>query len=260
LVPLSLASLAVSIGQFDDRAISLIYSALQLATTLAVFGFLRRRVGDLAGAAAGLLTAAFIPLYQPSNAGTGDIPLAFGFVLLGTAYLDLLSADRPAARVRLLLAALFCVATKQEGWLFVVVLAIALLLRSARRREKFPLAAQFSLLAPLALQAVLMRISGTAFYRRDMDFTLLRHWDSWWPRILETLSYIAQAKLVAAVVPIVALLVLLGDTSGPPTPFSAPSSLRSAPRCVCQCRRRASGGAHRSLPCAIDKRACRLCS
>jgi hypothetical protein len=212
LVPLSLASLAVSIGQFDDRAISLLYSAFQLATTLAVFGFLRRRVDDLAGAVAGLLTAAFIPLYQPSNAGTGDIPLAFGFVLLGTAYLDVLEADRPATRVRLLLAALFCLTTKQEGWLFVVLLAIALLLRSVRRREKFPLAAQFSLLAPLALQAAVMRISGTAFYRRDMDFTLLSHWYSWWPRILETLSYIAQVKLVAAVVPLVALLALFGAT------------------------------------------------
>ena len=212
LVPLSLASLAVSIGQFDDRAISLLYSAFQLATTLAVFGFLRRRVGDLAGAVAGLLTAAFIPLYQPSNAGTGDIPLAFGFVLLGTAYLDVLEADRPATGVRLLLAALFCVATKQEGWLFVVLLAIALLLRSARLREKFPLAAQFSLLAPLALQAAVTRISGTTFYRRDMDFTLLRHWNSWWPRILETLSYIAQTKIVAVVVPLVALLALFGAT------------------------------------------------
>lgn len=212
LVPVSLVSLAVSIGQFDDRAIGLLYSGFQLATTLAVFGFLRRRVGGLAGAAAGLLTAAFIPLYQPSNAGTGDIPMAFGFMLLGTAYLDVLAAPRSAVRVRLLLAALFCVMTKQEGWLFVVVLAIALLLRSARHRVKFPVAAQLGLLAPLALQAAVMRISGTTFSRRDMDFTLLRHWDSWWPRILETLSYIAQTKLVAAVVPLLALLAFFAAT------------------------------------------------
>ena len=45
-----------------------------------------------------------------------------------------------------------------------------------------------------------------------MDLTLLRHWDSWWPRVLETLSYIAQTKLVAAAVPLVALLALFGAT------------------------------------------------
>lgn len=212
LVPLSLASLAVSIGRFDDRAISLLYSAFQLATTLAVFGFLRRRVGELAGAVAGLLTSAFVPLYQPGNAGTGDIPIAFGFVLLGNAYLDVLAADQPAARVRLLLAALFCVTTKQEGWSFVLVLVIALLLRSVRRRGKISVAVQLSLLAPLGLQAAVLRISGTTLRRRDMDLTLLRHWDRWWPRILETLSHIARIEVVAAVVPLVALLVFFGAT------------------------------------------------
>jgi hypothetical protein len=57
-----------------------------------------------------------------------------------------------------------------------------------------------------------MQISGATLRRRDMDFTLLRHWDAWWPRILETLSYIARNKLVAAVVPLLALLVFFAAT------------------------------------------------
>lgn len=138
--------------------------------------------------------------------------MAFGFVLLGIAYLDVLAADRPAARVRLLLAALFCVATKQEGSFFVLVLASALLLRSVRHRGRISVAAHLSLLAPLGLQLAVMQLTGTALHHRDMDFTLLRHWDRWWPRLLETLSYIARTKLVVAVVPLLALLVFFAAT------------------------------------------------
>jgi len=217
LVPLSLASLAASIARFDDRALGILYVAVELATISIIFGYLRRSTGALLGATGALLTALFFPLYQPVNAGTGEIPLALGFLLLGTAYLDSLEPGREnAPLVRLAIASLYCAATKQEGALFVVVLAASLAISSLRRKPRtlLPrdlLKCELVLLLPLVAHAALLRMMRGSVTRRAFDLSLIRpgRWPEWWQRIAQTLSHIARIEVPQTSVAIGALLTLL---------------------------------------------------
>jgi hypothetical protein len=158
-----------------------------------------------------LLTALFFPLYQPVNAGTGEIPLALSFLLLGTAFLDSLQPRQEnAPLVRLALASLYCAATKQEGAFFVAVLAAFLAITSVRRQPKKVLKSELALLLPVAAHTTLLRVMRGPVIRRDFDLSLLRpaHWPEWWHRVLETISYTIRYEVPKAAVPIAAILVL----------------------------------------------------
>src|SRR5688572_19401740 len=123
LVPFSLATLASFAGAWDDQALALLFPLCELATLLALSGFLARRVSSLAGAAAAALASLDFFLYRAVNAGTAEVPFALSLVLVSCAFLDVLhDATRPAV-ARLFAATLFCVSIKQEGTLFVVLLA-----------------------------------------------------------------------------------------------------------------------------------------
>jgi hypothetical protein len=165
LVPLSLATLASFAGGWDDQALALFFPLCELATLLALFGFLARRVSGVSGAAACALAALCFPLYRAVNAGTAEVPFAFAVVLVSCAFLDTVLGGFPASRARLFCASLFCVSIKQEGTLFVGLLALSLLFRRRRRDAGVLLA------APLLHWGALYLLRGPQT-RRDFDLTL----------------------------------------------------------------------------------------
>lgn len=171
LVPLSLAAVAAGVRTWDVHALALLYPFFALATVLLVSGFLARRVSRVAGAAAGLLIALCAPLYAPGNVGTAEIPMALGFALAATAFLDVLEGETAGSCARLFLASLFCAAVKPEGSLFVLLVLLALFVRSLRGRA-LPRLAALSLFLPLALHAVGMRLLRGPVADRDFDWSL----------------------------------------------------------------------------------------
>ncbi|MEP6994190.1 MAG: hypothetical protein ABI968_06670 [Acidobacteriota bacterium] len=157
LLPLCLAAVASGIRAWDIHALALLFPFLALATVLVVGGFLSRRLSWVAGAAGGLLVAVCAALYAPGNVGTSEIPMALGFALAATAFLDAVERETAGAWARLFLASLFCAATKPEGSLFAVVLLLTLCGRALRTR-RFPRLAALALLLPVILHAVGMRV------------------------------------------------------------------------------------------------------
>lgn len=115
-LPLLYAGLSFLTGRWDDHAMALLFPFLQAATLLVLFGWLRRR--GASPAVAGLATATlawFEPLYSAFLTGMAEVPLAFGMLLFGTAFTDVLDqTDRGALR-RLILASALIAATKNEG-------------------------------------------------------------------------------------------------------------------------------------------------
>ena len=204
LVPLSLASLAAFVGRWHDQALALLYPACALATLCALSGFLERRVSRLAGASAAALAALCAFLYKAGNAGTAEILFALSLVLAASAALDWLARDEsgraangaqhgraangaqhesrtPAARAgawRLAVASLFCATLKQEGSLFVLLLAVVVWLRTRARDAGNSAAKSRAMLGAVALATpaiahwlLLFALRGNQT-RRDFDFTL----------------------------------------------------------------------------------------
>ncbi len=211
LLPLSLASLAAVVGKFNDQALALLYPAFEAATLFLLFGHLRRRVSFPAGAVAAVVAAFCFPLYRAANAGTGEVPLAFAFVLAATALLDAIERDTGPARLRLLIASHLCVSFKQEGVLFAGLLAFALLLRWLARRDRSSPILALCVLLPAALQVAALRVLAGPIPRRDFDFTLLSPGRSseWLGRCLDVLRHLSRVELAAAAVPVAALLLFL---------------------------------------------------
>ena len=105
-LPLLYASVSFLLGRWDDHALALLYPFFQIATLLALAGWLRRRGASatLALAAAALL-AQFEPLYSAFQTGLADIPFSFAALLFGSALVDVLDGTDPQAARRLALAA-----------------------------------------------------------------------------------------------------------------------------------------------------------
>jgi hypothetical protein len=219
LVPLSFASLAAFVGRWNDQALALLYPACALATLCALSGFLERRVSRLAGASAAVLAALCAFLYKAGNAGTAEIPFALSLVLAASAAIDWMEreadddrrAENRAGAWRLALASLFCATLKQEGSLFVLLLAAVVWLRM-RRENRGRLAATglVALATPAAAHWLLLFALRGNQTRRDFDFTLFE--PARW-RELPALFALVAGRFVRigwteALVPILAILVL----------------------------------------------------
>jgi hypothetical protein len=181
LVPLSLASLAGWIGEWNDQALALLFPVCEAVTLLAIFGFLSRRVATLSGATAAALASLCFFLYRPANAGTAEVPFALGLVLLVTAALDFLSRDTASSAWRLAVAALFCASLKQEGTLFATLVAITLFLQLRRVEPKAGRRAAAALVLPAAAHWIVLYLLRGNQTRRDFDFTLFT--PSRWPEL-----------------------------------------------------------------------------
>lgn len=172
LVPFSLAALASFLGEWNDQALALFYPFCEAVTLFALFGFLERRVSRLSGAAAAALAALCFFLYRPANAGTAEVPFALGLVLLVSCALDFLARDAASSAWRLAVASLFCATLKQEGTLFVALIAITLLFRMRRVDVLAGRRAAAALLTPAAVHWIALYLVRGNQTRRDFDFTL----------------------------------------------------------------------------------------
>lgn len=212
LVPLSLAALAAFGGRWNDQALALFYPACALATLLAVSGFLERRVSRRAAATATALAALCAFLYRPANAGTAEIPFALALVLACSAAIDFLKEDRASSAPRLALASLFCASLKQEGTLFVFLLAVVLAIHERRgdaRRLRTALAALAALLTPAVAHWIVLYVARGNQNRRDFDFTLLepRRWAELPELFGLVLGRFARIGWTEALVPILAIAI-----------------------------------------------------
>jgi len=208
LVPFTFAALATFLGQWNDQAMALLDPICALATLLAISGFLARRASPLSGAVAAALAALCVFLYRPANAGTAEVPFALGLVLASSSAVDFLEREAASSLGRLALASLFCAALKQEGSLFVLLLAAALLLRTRRWR---PVAA---LALPVAAHWVFLYLLRGNQTRRDFDFTLLTpaRWPELSHRFGSVVGRILGTEGAQALVPILAIAVYFGVT------------------------------------------------
>lgn len=209
-VPLCLASFAAVLRRFDAHALMILYPAFEAATLLALFGFLRRKGSPVAGGVAALVAAACFPLYRAANAGTAEVPMALGFVLAAIAALDLAEGNSSAARLRALVASVLCVTIKQEGSLFVALLALWLVGREIRSRRVWH-ASWLSFALPPLVQAAALRILRGPVAPRDFDLTLLtpRRLPEWLGRWREVLVHLARVEIPAAALPLMGLVLFL---------------------------------------------------
>lgn len=203
LVPLSLATLATFAGAWDDQALGLLFPFCELATLLALFGFLARRVSIVAGAAAAALASLDIFLYRAVNAGTAEVPLAMSLVLVSGAFLDVLDGATRSRIARLLFASLLCVSIKQEGTLFVALLAATMWPR--RRRQVW------ALLVPPVVHWGLLYVLRGPQTRRDFDLTLFApgRWMELPPLFAKVMGRILGTEALLAWVPLLAIALFL---------------------------------------------------
>ncbi len=183
LLPIVMAAFSSATGSWNDETLGLLYVAWQVATVLVLIGYCRRRSSALAGTLVAALVAWFHPLYRGFGTGLADIPLAFALLLLCSA-----AADRSAGRAAL--AALLAVATKQEGTLFVVLIALLVLFwpaadRPRRGRGRTALA----ILVVAAAHLLSMRLLRGSVANRDFTLARLGHPGS----LLEAMERLAPA-------------------------------------------------------------------
>jgi hypothetical protein len=141
-LPLLYAGVSFLVGRWDDHAMALLFPLFQVATLLALSGWLRRR--GVSATAAGLAAATvawFEPLYSGFLTGMAEVPLAFGALLLGAALADALDETDTGALRRLAFAAALGAAMKNEGLFLAAAGALLALLFGKARRWKVALAA-----------------------------------------------------------------------------------------------------------------------
>jgi hypothetical protein len=212
LLSLSLASLAAIAGEWNDASLALLFPAAELATLLALYGFLARRVSPVAGGVAALLTALCFRLYDPVNAGTAETIFALGAVLAASAFFDLRDRNTPAARMRLAAAALFCAAAKQEGTLWVVLLAILYFLgKGFQKFQRDDGKALIALLLPPGTHWLLLYVLRGPQTRREYDFHyfLPRRWPELFSRFESVAGRILTTEAREAAIPLAAIVLFL---------------------------------------------------
>jgi hypothetical protein len=214
LVPLSLAALAAFPGTWNDQALALLFPVCELATLFALAGFLSRRVSALAGAGSAALAALCFWLYRAVNAGTAEVPFALSLVLVSCAFLDTLEEARPRTLWRLLLASLFCVSIKQEGTLFVLLLAGVLWVRARFRPTRAWRAGAWALLVPPVVHWSLLLLLRGPQTRRDFDLTLFEphRWKELPALFLIVVGRMLGTEARQAAVPLLAIVLFFALT------------------------------------------------
>ena len=208
LVSLTLAALAFFLGNWNDQALALLYPFAALATLLSVSGFLARRVSRLAGVTAATLASLCVFLYRPVNAGTAEVPFALGLVLAASAVVDALEGGTTSVTARLVLVSLFCASLKQEGTLFVFLLAIVLALHLRGRAR---IASCAALVLPASLHWIALYLLRGNQTRRDFDFTLFepRRWTELPALFAQVVGKFLSIGAREALVPLCAVAVYL---------------------------------------------------
>jgi hypothetical protein len=229
LLPLSLAALASLSGVWNSQALALLFPLCELATILAAWGFLSRRVSALAGASAAALVSLSFPLYRAATAGLSEIPLALGLVLASCAFLDALESGSRSVRMRLFFASLLCAWLKPEGAVYVLLLAGILWVRHGGRPVETWKSGGWALVVPPVLQASLMFLLARPLPQHDFDPTFFepRRWSELLARLGTVFARIFGTEVRHAWVPVLAIgLFLLLTRRGIANPLLAVLALQ----------------------------------
>ncbi len=153
-LPMLYAGTAFLLGRWDDHALALLFPLFQIATLLALFGWLRRR-GASRPLALGAITplSLYYPLYA-DRVGTAEVPLSLGILLFGTSLSDSLDRTDAGALVRLALGSFLVASIKNEGWFVTLAAALVVAATALARRGRPP----FSVLAAALLPAAAVRL------------------------------------------------------------------------------------------------------
>jgi hypothetical protein len=209
-LPLLYAGIAFLLGRWDDHAMALVFPFWQVATLLLLAGWLRRQGASrtLALTAAALL-AHFEPLYSAFLTGMAEVPLAFGMLLLATAFCDNISGA-PGALRRLVVASALLAATKNEG-LLIVLVACVLTVAGAGKGKAAARRAAAALLLPALAVLLVHRVGRERLPLRDFHLGLLAPagWAELLPRVGETLRAAAGEVLRNGWAGLLALSVLI---------------------------------------------------
>ena len=210
-IPFLYAGLASLAGTWDDHAAAALFPLFQVASLLALAGWLHRRgVPRRVVLSAAAVLAFDLPLYTASGVGLADIPLSFFALLLGASLSDAVDGTDSGALGRLALASALAVGTKNEG-LFLAASALVVGVAATpashrRRRRDLALAIGLPALA-LVVSHRLWRGPATL---RDFDFGLLApaRWGELGARIVETGSHEALHVLLPSLASAAALAAL----------------------------------------------------
>jgi len=217
LLPLTFASLAAELRAWDDYAMAILYPIVQAVTALAVGGFLSRRVSRMAGGIGACLTAICFPLYSAGNIGLAEIPLALGLVLLSSAAIDAVEVASGASRARLLVASFLCATIKQEGTLFALLVAGALVVVGRRRGLGASRYTWIWAAAPVLVHGLLWRLLRGPVQRPYIDFSLLepRRWGELVTREFQVVKHLLTVEIPGAAITIgaIALFFILTRSS-----------------------------------------------
>jgi hypothetical protein len=208
-LPLLYAGIASLIGAWEDHALALLFPCWMAATLMVLYGWLRRRgASALIALAAAALLAHFGALYSAHLTGMAEIPMAFAFLLAGTAVSDAIEGTDRRADRRVALAAWIAAGTKNEGLFFAgIALALLLLLALLRKTARFRRTA-LALSVPALLSAALHRLAVGSHPVRGIDLAYLARPDLL-DRFLEGLAASWRIHLRPAVWPAAAVVLLI---------------------------------------------------
>jgi hypothetical protein len=153
-LPMLYAGTAFLLGRWDDHALALLFPLVQIATLLALYGWLRRR-GASRALALGAITpvSLYFPLYA-NRVGTAEVPLSLGILLFGTSLADGLDRTDKGALVRLALGSFFVASIKNEGWFLTLAAGLVVAASSLAKRRR----PEWSVLAAAVLPAATLRL------------------------------------------------------------------------------------------------------
>ncbi|MFN2387624.1 MAG: hypothetical protein ABR576_15315 [Thermoanaerobaculia bacterium] len=208
-LPLLYAGIGSLIGAWEDHALALIFPCWMAATSMVMYGWLRRRgASALAALAAAALLAHFGALYSAHLTGMAEIPMAFAFLLAGTAVCDAIEGTDGRADARVALATWIAAGTKNEGLFFAgTALALLALLALLRKTAGFRRTA-LALALPALLSAALHRLAVGSHPVRGIDLAYLARPDLF-DRFLEGLAAAWRIHLSPALWPAAAVVLLI---------------------------------------------------
>ncbi len=206
-LPLAFAALSAALGVWDDRALSLLYPVLEVVLLAALYGGIKKRHSATAGALVAVLAAFLFSLFRAFSVGMAEIPLAAEVTLFSLAVADFIEESSSAASLRLAFSGFLCAATKQEGALFVLLLAAWAAFFGLRKRRIRKIRFLAVTVGPVALHQILMLALRGVIADRDYDFSLLR--PSRWPLLLPRAAAVAERALRHQVAPNALPLVAL---------------------------------------------------
>jgi hypothetical protein len=214
-LPLLYAGIGSLIGAWEDHALALVFPCWMAATLMVLYGWLRRRgASALTALAAAAALAHFGALYSAHLTGMAEIPMAFAFLLAGTAVCDAIERTDGRADARVALAVWIAAGTKNEGLFFAgTALALLALLALLRKTAGFP-RTTLAVAVPAVLSAALHRLAVGSHPVRGIDLGYVARPDLF-DRFLEGLAAAWRIHLRPAFWPAaaVALLIVAGRRS-----------------------------------------------